>query len=164
MQEQPTGRIWIALLIAIVLQTTVFARLEPFGAHVDLPLLTVVSVGLLLGWEWGAGYGLVAGLLTGMYATSSLGSFALSRLTAGGIIGLFDKGFSRDNPFAPPLCAMGATLGANLIFLVMAPTSFPLDWWMSKTLGAMGAHALLVWPVHWLMVRFAVPPPRRFGV
>ena len=55
MQEQPTGKIWAALFVALVLQTTVFAHVTPFGAHVDLPLLTVVSVGLLLGWEWGAG-------------------------------------------------------------------------------------------------------------
>jgi hypothetical protein len=131
---------------------------------VDLPLLTVVSVGLLLGWEWGAGYGVAAGLLSGIYAPTSLGSFALSRLVVGGIIGLFDKSFSRDNPFAPPLCAAGATLGANFLFLIMAPTSFPLDWWLGKTLGAMGTHALLIWPVHWLMQRYAAPPPRRFGV
>lgn len=163
-QEQPTGKIWAALVIALVLQTTVLAHFRPFGAHVDLVLLTVVSVGLLLGSEWGAGYGLVAGLLTGMYAIPHLGSFALSRLVVGGVIGLFDKGFSRDNLLAPPLCAAGATLGANVLFLIMAPTSFSLAWWLAKTAGAVGTHALLVWPVHWLMVRYIVPPPRRFSV
>jgi len=164
MQDQPSGKIWAALIIALVLQTTVFAHWTPFGAHIDLPLLTVVSVGLLLGSEWGAGYGLVAGLLSGIYAATSLGSFALSRLVVGGVIGLFDKGYSRDNALAPPLCAAGATLGANFLFLVMAPTSFPLDWWLAKTLGAMAANALLVWPVHGLMLRFAAPPSRRFNV
>ena len=164
MQDQPTGRIWIALLIAVVLQTTLFARFAPFGAHIDLPLLTVVSVGLLLGWEWGAGYGLAAGLLLGTYAATSLGSFGLSRLAIGAIIGLFDKGFSRDNPLAPPLCAAGATFGANLLFVIMAPTEFPMDWWIAKTAGAIAAHALLIWPVHWLMLRFVVPPQRRFPV
>jgi rod shape-determining protein MreD len=164
MQEQPIGRIWMALLIALVLQTTVFAHFAPFGARVDLPLLTVVSVALLLGWEWGVGFGLVAGLLSGMYVATSLGSFALSRMVAGGVIGLFDKGFSRDNPLAPPLCAAGATFGANFLFLIMAPTEFPLAWWLGKTAGAMAVNALLIWPVHWLMLRFAAPPPRRFRV
>ncbi|HEX8550715.1 MAG TPA: hypothetical protein VF681_04080 [Abditibacteriaceae bacterium] len=164
MQDQPTGRIWLALLLAIVLQTTLFARVTPFGAHIDLPLLTVVSIGLLLGWEWGAGYGLAAGLLMGVYVPTSIGSFALSRLVAGGVIGLFDKGFSRDNPLAPPLCAAGATAGAALLFFIMAPTEFSFGFLAQKTGAAMLSHALLIWPVHALMLRFVVPQPRRFGV
>ena len=148
----------------MVLQTTVLAHFRPFGAHFDLPLLTVVSVGLLLGWEWGAGYGLAAGLFTGIYAATNVGAFAISRLCAGGIIGLFDNSFSRDNPLAPSLCAAGATLSAGLWFLLLAPTEFPLGWWAAKTGAAMLSHALLIWPVHWTMMRFIVPQPRRFGL
>ena len=80
MNAQPTWRIWPILWLLLVLQTTLFARVAPFGAHLDLVLLGVVSVALLLGMETGAIFGLAAGVLTGYCAGVSLGSFALSRL------------------------------------------------------------------------------------
>ncbi|HEX8833094.1 MAG TPA: hypothetical protein VF719_02775, partial [Abditibacteriaceae bacterium] len=93
--ELPSWRIWLMLPFVLALHTTWLAHWQPWGARVDLPLLTVVSVSLLLGWEFGAGYGVVAGLFTGFFAATNLGSFALSRMVAGGVLGLFDKGFSR---------------------------------------------------------------------
>jgi rod shape-determining protein MreD len=160
MHDQPIWRIWIVLVAAVALQTTWLARWEPFGTHIDLPLLTVVSVALLLGWETGAAYGLAAGLLTGYFVGTNLGSWALSRMVAGGVFGLSSKGFSRDNPLAPPLCAAGAVLLANLVFLVMSPTDFPVSWWVYHTLVTMGIHAILIWPLHWLIHRFMLPPTR----
>lgn len=160
MRDQPTWRIWIVLVLAVALQTTWLARLRPFGAHLDLPLMTVVCVALLLGWETGATYGTFAGILTGFFVGDNIGSFALSRLIAGGVMGLFDKRFSRDNPFTPPLCMIGAIILSNLVMLVMAPTDFPLAWWAHHTLAALPAHAILIWPLHWLINRFVLPPSR----
>jgi LytS/YehU family sensor histidine kinase len=164
MQEQPTWRIWIVLLIAIVLQTTLLARLTPLGTHIDLLLLTIVSIALLIGPYWGSAYGLAAGILLGFYAGVNPGAFALSRMAAGGVFGLFDKGFSGDNPLAPPLCAAGATLMTSAIFLLMSPTDFTFTSWLQKTLAAIIVHAILIWPVHACIAKWALPPRRSMYV
>lgn len=160
MQERATWRIWVALLFAVALQTTWLARWRLFGAHVDLPLMTVISVALLAGWEIGALYGLVAGLLTGYVVGANVGAFALSRLVVGGTLGALEHRFSHDNPFAPPLCAAGAVVASSMILLVMSPTDFSLAWWTRHTLVSVCSHALLILPVHWLMARFVLPPAR----
>lgn len=161
LQDQPTWRIWPLLWLLLVLQTTLFARLAPFGVHIDFVLLAVVSVALLLGMETGAIFGLVAGILTGYCAGVSLGTFALSRLMVGAGFGFFDKRFSRDNPFAPPICAAIATLVANAVFGILSPGEFTFGWWLHHTLIATAAHAILIWPVYALFARL-IPPPRAF--
>jgi len=160
MQERPVWRIWIVLYVAMALQTTWLADWRPFGARADLPLLTTVSTALLLGWEMGAIYGLLAGFLTGCFADYNVGSFAFSRAVVGGVFGGFDKGFSRDNPLAPPLCAIGAIVLANLIFWIMSPGDFTLRVWAQSTLTSAALNALLMWPLHWLLERFVLPPTR----
>jgi len=156
MQERPTWRIWIVLYLAMAVQTTWFAHWRPFGAHIDLPLMTTISVGLLLGWEMGATYGLIAGLLMGYYTDFNVGSFAVSRAVVGGVCGLFESRFSRDNPFAPPLCAIGGVVLSNLVFLVMSPTEFPVVWWVQHTIAPALMQALLIWPLH-AVISYLVP-------
>jgi rod shape-determining protein MreD len=160
MEERPTWRIWIILYVVLAVQTTWLADWRPFGARADLPLLTTVSIALLLGWELGAIYGLFAGFLTGCFADYNVGSFAFSRALVGGLFGVFDKGFSRENPLAPPLCAGGAVLLANLIFWIMSPADFTLAAWANRTLADGLLNALLIWPLHWLVARFVLPPTR----
>jgi rod shape-determining protein MreD len=160
-QEYPIWRIWLMLIFATTLQTTWLARVQPGGAHIDLLLLTTVSVGIILGWEYGAGYGLAAGLLTGFLAGTNVGSFAISRMIAGGSFGFFDKSFSGDNPMAPPLCAIGAVVLSNFIFLMMSPLDFSLMWWLQQTVARSISHAILIWPLHFLISRYILPPTRR---
>jgi hypothetical protein len=170
MHERQTWQTWIVLWLLLSLQTTVLARWQPFGSHIDLPLLCVVSVALLLGWEFGAVYGLVAGVLTGYCAAFHVGSFAVSRAAVGGVFGLFDRRFSRDNPLAPPICAAGAVLLSNLVYGLMSPDDFiywgatshgfSFWWWAQRTLLSMLVHAVLIWPVHALIARFVQPPAR----
>src|SRR5215210_1560367 len=118
MHDQPTWRIWVVLVVAVALQTTWLARWEPFGTHIDLPLLTVLSVAMLLGWETGAAYGLAVGLLTGYAAAFHVGSFAFSRAVVGGVFGFVDRRLSHESPLVPPLCAALAVVVANSVFLL----------------------------------------------
>jgi rod shape-determining protein MreD len=130
----------------MALQTTWLAHFSIFGAHLDLPLLCVVSAAMLLGARQGVVFGFVAGLLGGYTAGVSLGSFIISRMAAGGLCGLFDRRFSVDNPLAPPLCAAVATLLTHLIFGLMSPASFVFVSWMSDSLLSAALHAILIWP------------------
>lgn len=121
------GRDWalpLVLVLSVLLQFSWLARVQVWGAHFDLPLLCVLSVGLLRGPRVGAGYGLAAGLLCGFFAGSDVGTWGLSRLLIGGACGLFEERLQADHPFAPMLCAFAAVLASRLLFYVMAPGNF----------------------------------------
>lgn len=162
MIDSPTWRIWPMLWFLLVLQTTVFARVLPFGIHLDLVILAVVSVALLCGVETGAIFGLVAGALTGYASGVSMGSFVLSRLLIGIGFGSFTRHFSQDNPLAPPLCAILATIGAHMVFGIFSPGEFSFEWWVQQTLIASALHAILIWPVYWMFARL-ISVPRTFN-
>lgn len=159
-QERVTWRIWLILIVVMALQTTWCARCEFYGAHLDLALLSVISVALWLGVETGLAYGLVAGLLTGFCADAYVGSFAFSRAVVGGAFGTLSSHFSRDNPLVPPLCAAGGVLLANLVFWIMAPTEFPALWWARHTAAGMALHMVVIWPVHFVIGRLVLRPER----
>lgn len=158
MTDLPTWRIWLLLCVLLVLQTTVFARISPFGVHLDLALMAVVSVALLFGVETGAVFGLIAGAFTGYASGVGMGAFVLSRLLIGIGFGNFNRHFSRDNPLALPLCAALATVGAHMTFGIFSPGEFSFEWWMQQTLTAAAVHMFLIWPVHWLFVWFVFVP------
>jgi rod shape-determining protein MreD len=158
----PIWRIWPLLWLLLVLQTTVLARFDFWGVHVDVVLLAVVSVALLYGMETGALFGLVAGTLSGYCAGVSIGSFVLSRLVIGAGFGLFDRRFSNDNPLAAPVCAAVATLIAQIIFGILSPGEYSLEMWLRQTAIAALAHAVFIWPVYWIFMR-VVPSPRAFA-
>ncbi|MEO6908498.1 MAG: rod shape-determining protein MreD [Abditibacteriaceae bacterium] len=145
-RSSPSWRAWLVLWVAVALQTTWLAHFSISGAHLDLPLLCVVSSAMLLGARQGVVFGFVAGLLSGYTAGISLGSFVISRMAAGGLCGLFDRRFSVDNPLAPPICAAVATLLSHLIFGLMSPASFVFVSWMSDSLLSAALHAVLIWP------------------
>ncbi len=78
-------RFVILFWLAFVLQTTWLA--QPIGAlggaRVDLPLLLVISVGLLWGARAGLICGLAAGLVSGALSSYNPGSFAISHYGCG---------------------------------------------------------------------------------
>jgi rod shape-determining protein MreD len=151
----------VVLLLAVTaLQTTWLARFTLWDVHIHLPLLTIVSVALLLGPRSGTIYGFFTGLVMGVFTGSNIGSFILSRMAVGGIFGYFERAFSRDNILAPPLCAIGAIVISNLIFFILSPTQFPIVWWLRQTAIAVPLHAIAIWPVHWLIGHFVAPPQR----
>jgi rod shape-determining protein MreD len=162
MEQRPAGRIWILLIAALALQTTLLGSLQIGGAHLDLLLLSVVSVALLVDWPLAAVYGLCAGLLTGAYVGTNMGSFALSMMAAGALIAQSDRLFSRENPLAPPLCVLGATAISHSVFLVISPIDFPIVWFLRHALTVAVTHAVLILPLHYLVERFVLPARRGF--
>ena len=159
-QESHFWRAIPVLLLAVALQTTWLARFEPLGVHLDLPFLVALSVALLGGVQRGAWAGFFAGLLMSVYAPWHPGSMVVSHAVSGGVMGLFQRRFSADNPLAAPLCALAGTLLAELVFMVMSPADFPLLWWVRHAVLTAFLHAMAIWPLHWLMSRLIAPPSR----
>lgn len=160
MNETATWRIWPLLLLAFALQTTWLARVQVWGVHLDLPLLIVLCVSLAVGWRTGMVFGLASGLVSGYLLAKNPGAFALSGMITGAVVGLADRGVWRDNPLLPPLLAALGTLLADLIVLLMAPTDFPISWWLHHTPIRMAMHALLIGPIYWVLSRWLCPPKR----
>lgn len=160
MNDAPTWRIWPLLLLSFALQTTWLARAQVWGVHLDLPLLIVLCVSLTLDWRTGMVFGLASGLVSGYLLAKNPGAFALSGLITGAVVGLTNGGAWRDNPLMPPLLAAGGTLLADLIVLLMAPTDFPISWWLHHTPIRMMMSALLIWPIYSIFNRWLKPPSK----
>ena len=150
-------RFILLLYLAFAVQTTWLAHGLAWagGARVDLPLIVVISTGLLGGWQQGAAMGLAAGWLSGVAADYNLGSFMVSRLFVGGLCGAFDRRISRDNPLAPALCMAGGTLLAHLLFGVMSPADFVQPW--TQLLGAVALNTVCGIALHSFIARYVAP-------
>ena len=148
------------LILLLTIQTSWLARFTLWGVHPDFALLLTVSVALLFGWRAGGVFGLCAGFMGGVLAAKNIGSFLLSRTLCGAVVGLSDRGFARDNIFAPPLLAALGTLFSDFIVLLMSPTDFPLSWWLFHTPVKMLLHAILIWPLHFVVMKMCAPPAR----
>ena len=150
-------RFVVILYLSFAVQTTWLADGFTWaaGARLDLPLIVVISAGLLCGWREGAVLGLAAGWLSGVVASYNLGSFMVSRLIVGSVSGAFDKRFSRDNPLAPSLCMAGGTLLSHLIFGIMSPDDLAQPW--LRLLGSVALNTVVGSVLHSVIARWLVP-------
>jgi hypothetical protein len=162
-RTRATWRIWVVLWLLAALQSSVLGRWRPWNIEVDWLLMSVVSVSILLGWPVGGVYGLAAGWLCGTMAGVFPGSFSISRALVGAIGSNFSTHFSLDNPLGAPLGAFTGTVVANSAFALMSPSSFPMMWWVERTLLQAPLHAVLVIPLHAILARRLRPPARRFS-
>lgn len=111
-----------AVLIALLVQNVVLARLPLPGQPPDLVLVLVVAVALLQGQIAGMTTGFAAGLLADLTADHPLGRLALAYLVAAYLAGRLGRGGSRSL-----LLPFGAvTLGALAALLVYAGEGFVL--------------------------------------
>lgn len=94
----------LLVVLAVVLQTSVLARLPLPGAAPDLVLVVVVAVGLLEGTRTGMLTGFAAGLLADLAGDAELGRLALVHVVAGYLAGLL-----QDDAEAFPLLPAAVT-------------------------------------------------------
>ena len=111
-----TALLGLGVAAAVLLQTTVVARLPLPGRPPDLVLVLVVAVGLAAGPLAGAATGFAAGLVADLVSDGALGRLALAYLVAGAVAGRW-----ADDPrpsVLVPLRAVAA--GATAALLVYA--------------------------------------------
>jgi rod shape-determining protein MreD len=111
----------LARLVAIVvggviLQLSLFSRVNLFDVSPDLLPSLIVVLGLLGGSLTGAVCGFSAGLLLDCLLIVPLGGGSLVLLGVGYLAGLFRERFEINSPLVPPLLCMGLTLVAELGF------------------------------------------------
>lgn len=96
-------------LLALSLQTTVFARLSLFGAMPDLTLILVVCFALLEGTYGGILAAFIGGLLTDIFSVHVLGVQLLSKLLLAYLIGLTEEKIFKENPMVSVVGIIFAT-------------------------------------------------------
>jgi rod shape-determining protein MreD len=117
------------IFAAALLQVTLMPHLSVWGVFPDLPLLMVLSWGLLRGGREGAMWGFVAGLFTDLFSGGPFGAATLSLMTVGSLSGLGQNVGFRHYLLLPPLFALLGTVVYDLIFLlVLAVTGHTVVW------------------------------------
>jgi cell shape-determining protein MreD len=148
------------IVIAAVLQVTIFTRFGFGDARVELVVLTTVAIALLLGSMVGAGVGFVGGVLVASLAFTGPGIFALLGTLIGYIAGRWGDALVADDHPVPPLIAsciaMAAFLvGQGLLGFLLIPGVGPVSYSTSEIFFGVALNTVLAVPVY-SCVRFAM--------
>jgi rod shape-determining protein MreD len=117
------------LLAAAILQTSVVPHLAVWGVFPDLPLLIVVSWGLVRGAQEGIVWGFIAGVAVDLLSGAPFGAATLSLMVVGLISGLASSTVVRAQLILPPVTVFAATMVYDMIFLsVVQVAGQSVDW------------------------------------
>ena len=107
------GAVAVLVVVAVLLQSTVVARLPLPGSPPDLVLVVVLALALAAGPVAGAVTGFAAGALGDLLADHALGRLALSCAVAGHLVGLAAGDAERS--VLRPFAAVGLGTAAALV-------------------------------------------------
>lgn len=105
-------------IVAVVLQTTLFVDLRPFGASPNLPLLAVIAVSRHLDPDPAVLFGFSVGLFTDLLGSSPLGMWALV-MTVAAYVTLRARSRLEEAPVAGALLVAVLTLVGEVLFLLL---------------------------------------------
>jgi rod shape-determining protein MreD len=119
----PAAAAATAVIVAVLLQGTLLARLPLPGGTPNLVVVLVLAVGLAAGPSAGMSVGFAAGLLTDLLSDHPVGLLALCFALAGFVVGLLET--DAEQSVLWPLVTVG--LGAAATFLLYAGLLALLD-------------------------------------
>jgi rod shape-determining protein MreD len=121
----------LLVILAVLLQTTVFQFLRVAGVSPDLILVLVVFFAISNGPRHGAVLGFVGGLVQDLLSGFYIGMNALSMALTGYIVGLGYHTLFRESPWIMAAIAFIASLGAQslnyLLLLSLGVTILPAN-------------------------------------
>ena len=145
------------LLFSIVLQSTIFARINLFGVIPDLILVVTVCFGLLYGSLSGLYVGLAGGFLLDLAGGGILGINVLTKALLGYGAGYVGKTVFKDNIFIPLATVAIATLAGEITaFLFLTAFGWQgrfFNYLFTTILPLTFYHLLLTAPVYFLFLR-----------
>lgn len=116
MGSDPRLRLPIMLITALLLQTTVLARIRLFGVMPDFMLLVAVAGGITAGPTRGAALGFTSGMLIDFFLPTPLGLSALVFTLVGYGVGVANTGVLRSAWYIPVLTAGAASLAGVVLY------------------------------------------------
>jgi rod shape-determining protein MreD len=115
------ARLSLLVVVAVVLQTTIFSELRIWGGGLLLGLLLTIAVAFVCGSDVGAIFGFVCGVIFDLFLTGTpLGLSALSYSLVGYAMGFFEGSMLRSGPLVTPIFAAGGTVFGLLVFITGA--------------------------------------------
>jgi len=112
------GRLVVALVAAVLLETALAANVRVMGANPDFALIVVACVGLLRGAEVGAGFGFLAGTLVSFVLLEPVGVNSFIFVIVGYLAGRYAETADLQSGFAPVVTVFAASLLAQSMFAV----------------------------------------------
>ena len=119
MREDPRFRLPILFVGALLLQTTLLARLRIFGVMPDVMLLLAVAGGITAGATRGATLGFASGMLIDLFLPTPLGLSALVFTLVGYGVGVANTGVLRSAWYIPVLTAGAASVAGVALYAVI---------------------------------------------
>lgn len=113
-----TLRAGAVLLAALVVQASLVAELEVFGAHGELLLLVPIVAGLTAGPERGAVAGFAAGIAIDLLVLTPFGLTALTYCLVGYGVGALQAGVLRASWWLPLAAALLGSVVGSVLFAV----------------------------------------------
>ncbi len=150
------------LVVVVILQATVVPHLAVWGVFADLPVLLVVSWGLLRGPREGILWGFIAGVVVDLISGAPFGAATLSLMLVGFLSGLGKNSAFTVHIVFPAVIMFLATVLYNVCFLLIVWISGQPVIWLdsfvrivlpSAVLNAVLAPIIFL-PMRWLHVRF----------
>ena len=149
--------LWAMVLILLyALQTSLLTFVSFDGFSANLMLLLTVSVAFLLGYEKGAFFGFMAGLLQDVTTGSYFGLATFSYMTIGLVFGRFSVNLFRDQSLLPVISSIPALaihFAITIAFLFLFGRQVDLirfmkfDFWPTAIM-----QIVLAYPVHRLVL------------
>jgi rod shape-determining protein MreD len=119
MRSDPRLRLPIMLVVALLIQTTVLARMRLFGVMPDFMLLVAVAGGITAGPTRGATLGFASGMLIDLFLPTPLGLSALVFTLVGYGVGVANTGVLRSAWYIPVLTAGAASVAGVVLYALV---------------------------------------------
>jgi rod shape-determining protein MreD len=109
----------VVVLVALVLQVTLFSRFSYEGARPDVMVLLAILAGYQLGPERGAIVGFAAGMSFDIVLSTPLGLSAFVYTIVGYTVGAATSGMVRTSKWAVPLVAAVGSAAAMVLYALV---------------------------------------------
>ena len=109
------SKIALIIIISLLLQVTIIARISVFGSKFDLLLALVICVALLTGTLYGEVIGFISGICYDIISGGPFGAHSFSMAIIGYGVGFFHGSLYVDNPLTQALFGFGGTLVVKLL-------------------------------------------------
>jgi rod shape-determining protein MreD len=113
-----TGRLAVALMLAVLLETALAPNVRVLGANPDFALIVVACIGLLRGAEIGAAFGFFAGTLVSFVLLEPVGINSFIFVIVGYLAGRYAETADLQSGLAPVITVFAASLLAQWMFTI----------------------------------------------
>jgi rod shape-determining protein MreD len=149
----------LTILTAVLLQSTIFARLTLFGVAPDLVLAVVISFALIEGPSAGALLGFSGGLLRDLLLDAPTGLTGLAYLVIGYVVGSIRPYLQSTSVFVPAAGIFFGSMAATTVYEVLQALLGERTGPISRSLEVV----LLTAVYNTILAPFVYPPVRRIA-